>query len=362
MRKGSKNHWSFSWYNSFWKTFFPDCFTTFRYQNVFSCMIFKNILSFACVFKFFLKKFRLYPIVSVQKKNPLKSKWFSLLCPFASSSWFVRSLCVFSLCLLLLVVTLLIENCREKNLVSYCSHSQIFPRKIFLCLVPFSSFEEKHFCEQLLLFLVLSVFFEKKLSEKNLPYFLKKKKLFFITFCFCSSRFSFTSVFLFRFCLIFGFFLSPSSWIHFSFTSRSSVFFQQQFLLPVVFFFLKKKIFKYPFYMHGLPLDVLLLKHFSKSQKNLFVHFLFWCTFSCVFVFACLSFFFLRFSFFCFIIMFFFETCFFFCSRSWMFFSVGPFLLISFFGFSVWFDHRFFSPSYFPFFTKKQCVLNCFLL
>ena len=74
------------------------------------------------------------------------------------------------------------------------------------------------------LFFVLSVscFF----FWKNLPYFFAKKKShpFFITFCFCSSRFVFTSVLRIRFCLIFLFSWSPSSWTHFSFTSLPSVF------------------------------------------------------------------------------------------------------------------------------------------
>ena len=57
------------------------------------------------------------------------------------------------------------------------SPSQIFPRKIFLFLVPFSSIEEKHFCEQLLLFIVFSVFV-------HLPYLLKKIILFSSLFVF----------------------------------------------------------------------------------------------------------------------------------------------------------------------------------
>ena len=136
----------------------------------------------------------------------------------------IRSLFV---CLLvkfaLLVVTLLIENFREKNLVFYCSPSQIFPRKIFLFLFPFSSIEEKHFCEQLHPFIVFSVF-EKKNLKNNFRIFCEKNSHpFFITFCFCSSRFAFTSVFHFRFFLIFGFFLISfflnSFFIYFTFFS-----------------------------------------------------------------------------------------------------------------------------------------------
>ena len=177
------------------------------------------------------------------------------------------------------------------------------------------------------------IFFWWKNSEKNLPYFLKKKNHpLFITFCFCSSRFAFTSVFHFRFCLIFGFSWSPSSWTHLYFTSLSSVFFQQQqFLLPVFFFFQKKKLFKYPFYMDRLPLDVLLLKDFSKSQKTcLFISFFGALFHVYLFLHVCpppFAIFLLLFTSYVFL------NIFLFCSRSWMFFSVGPFLLISFFWF-----------------------------
>ena len=237
---------------------------------------------------------------------------------FLIRSLFVCLLVMFTL----LVVTLLVENFREKNLVSYCSPSQIFPRKIFLFLFPFSSIQSKHFCEQIPLFCFICFFFEKKLSEKIFR-ILWKNHPFFITFCFCSSRFAFTSVFHFRFCLIFGFFL-----ISFFLNSFFLLLHFLQFSLnnnnfSFLLFFFKKKLFKYPFYMHGLPLDVLLLKHFSKKKKTcLFISF-FWCTFSWVFVFACLSFFF-RF----FLLLFYsfvFSNIFLFCSRSWMFFSVGPF-------------------------------------
>ena len=141
---------------------------TFCHLLVFSNFFEKYLCLSLCFFFFHF-------CLCFQKKiSHLKSKWFSLLCPFTSSSWFVRSLCVFSLCLLFLVATLLVENFREKNLVSYCSPSQIFPRKIFLFLVPFSSIEEKLFCEQLLLFIVLSFFGEKNFLKKIFRIFLKK--------------------------------------------------------------------------------------------------------------------------------------------------------------------------------------------
>ena len=128
-------------------------FNHFSLLNCFSCMIFKNILPFCLCFQTLFWNNIFFIPLFLWKKNASKSKRFSLLCLFTSSSWFVRSLCVFSLCLLFLVVTLLIETFREKNLVSYCSPSQIFPRKIFLFLFPFSSIEEKHFCEHIHLLL-----------------------------------------------------------------------------------------------------------------------------------------------------------------------------------------------------------------
>ena len=170
-----------------------------------------------------------------------------------------------------------------------------------------------------------SVFFEKKISS------------FFHHFLFLFITLPFHLCFSFPFLLYLWFSWSPSSWTHFSFTSLS-IFLWTTISPSSCFFFLQKKNFSnIHFYMHGLPLDVLLelthicssvvpsrfyhlcfpfpsfvfsvhnlffktsLWNICKSKKTcLFISFLLG-TFSCVFVFACLSFF--RFSFFCFIFM-----------------------------------------------------------
>ena len=82
-------------------------------------MIFKKHFAICLCFQALFEKYFLYPLVSVQKKKPPTSNWFSLLFLFtsSSSSCFVLSLCVFSLCLLSsLSLRLLKKIFRGKNL------------------------------------------------------------------------------------------------------------------------------------------------------------------------------------------------------------------------------------------------------
>ena len=80
--------------------------------------------------------------------------------------------------------------------------------------------------------------------------------LFFVTFCFCSSRFAFTSFFHFLLCLI-CFFLDLLLFFLNSFFSTSTFFdfFEQQ----VPFFWNQKTLQIITFCMHALPLYVLFL-------------------------------------------------------------------------------------------------------
>ena len=97
-RKKSKNHWFFSQNYSFWKTLFPDL-NHFSLSNCLPCMIFKKHFAICLCFQTLFEKYLLYPFFLLKKKPLLKSNWFSVLFLFpSSSSCFVLSLCVFSLC------------------------------------------------------------------------------------------------------------------------------------------------------------------------------------------------------------------------------------------------------------------------
>ena len=206
---------------------------------------------------------------------------------------------------------------------------------------------------------------KKNFLKKIFRIFWKKKIILFSSlFVFCSSRFAFTSVVHFRFCLIFGFFLISfflnSFFFYFTFFS-----FLRTTISPSCC--IKKKVFKYPFYMHGMPLDVLLLTHFSKSKKKtcLFISFFCWALFMCICFQMFVLFFFSMFpSFVPFSCVF--SNIFLFCSRSWMFFSVGPFLLISFWVFLCLVWSSFFLHFLLSLLHKKSNVFwivsfcNCF--
>ena len=246
----------------------------------------------------------------------------------------------------------------------------------FFLLFPFSSIQSKLFFankETFCLFYLVFIF------RKNLPFFFKKKEslswktfLFFFHQVFLASLFH-HFLFLFitfriRHCFSFPFLLdhlcswSPSSWTHFSCTSLS-VFFEQQFLLQVV----SKKTFQmFPFYMHGLPLNVCFAHTLLQIKKKLVRSFpLLLGSVSYIFVFACFVFLFSIFPFlFCARVLKHFSSLFSFLNvvLCWSLFRC-----ISFIENSVWFDHRFshlflFSPFTFSPFTKKQSFLNCFLL
>ena len=152
----------------------------------------------------------------------------------------------------------------KKNLFYY-SPSHIFQKKkfllfgrIFLFFFLFSSIQEKHICEQTP---VLLVFFALYLSLwKNSSVFLKWisrnfcvfpysnfSQPFFVTSCFCSSRFAFTSFFI-------SFPVWPSIFLISLLLELG--FFEQQ------FHFWKKKTLQFIFfYTHAFPLYVLLLMH-----------------------------------------------------------------------------------------------------
>ena len=119
----------------------------------------------------------------------------------------------------------------------YCSPKSIFANPyLFFCFIRFLFF-----------------FF----SEKSSVFFAKKKyHTFFITFCFCSSRFVFTSVFRIRFCLIFCFLDLLLHELIFLLLH-----FLQFFLWTTItlLFCIKKTFQKFPSYMHALPLHVLLV-------------------------------------------------------------------------------------------------------
>ena len=102
-------------------------------------MILKKTFCHSSVFsKCFLKKCLLYHFVSVKKKKtPLKSNWFSLLFLFTSSSCFVLSLCVFSLCLLSSLLLLLLKKFRERKAWKWFLQFSLF--LIFCCDVLFIS-------------------------------------------------------------------------------------------------------------------------------------------------------------------------------------------------------------------------------
>ena len=164
----------------------------------------------------------------------------------------------------------------------------------FFLLFPFSSIQSKHFCEQIdLVVCFISFLFSEKIFTPQKKT-LMKNILFFssITFCYCSSRFALTIVFRFRFCLIFCFLdlllqlIFPVLHFQFSLTtiSPSSC--------------IKKTFQIFHYTCMGYLLMSFLLTHFSKSKKNLFVHFPFcWALFHIYLFLHVLSFFF-RFSFF----------------------------------------------------------------
>ena len=214
-------------------------------------------------------------------------------------------------------------------------------------------------------YLLFHLFWWKKLSEKVLSYFLgKTHPLFSSLSVFAWSRFAFTSVLDLRFCLIFGFSWSPSFWthlylvLHFQFSVWTTT------IAPSSCFY-QKKLFKYSlFTCMGYLLMSFLLTDFSKSKKNLFVHFPYcWRTCFMIYLFLHVCPLFFRFFLLLFYSHVFLHNFLFLFSFLNVFLCWFLFIDIFFWGFSVWFDHRFFSPSYSPFFTKKkQCVLNCFLL
>ena len=207
---------------------------------------------------------------------------------------------------------------------------------------------------------------------------------FFVTFCFCSSRFAFTS-----------FFISFYVWSLIFFISLllELSFFEQQFPLPFV-----KKLFNFSFIscMRYLCMTICSWICSSVVSFSLFVFYRFYhiCfpfpfVFSlhnlserkvcgtvakqkklvCLipfllvtfFIFICLYMFFSAISFLCFILMCF-WTFFFLSSRSWMSFPLSlPFLCVSFSEDPVWFDHPFsFLFSFSPF-TYSPCSQECLM-
>ena len=213
-------------------------------------------------------------------------------------------------------------------------------------------------------FLLFYLFLWKNFLKKSSVFFGKNQP-FFITFCFCSSRFAFTSVFHFRFCLIFGFSWSPSSWTHLYFTSLSSVWTTTISPSCCFFFFFQKNFSNIHFTCMGCLL-MSFCSNTSPVKKNLFVHFLFWCTFSWVFVFACLS------SFFRFFILLFYSYVFwniflfllsflnvFLC---WSLF-IDLFFLVSLFGLIIVFSRLLTLPSSQKsnvFWIASFCICFCF--
>ena len=254
--------------------------------------------------------------------------------------------------------------------------------RIFLFIFLFSSVQEKHFCEQtpvLLVFiaLYLSLSLKKlfRIFKMNLSFdlfcVLLSYKFFFrpflITSCFCSSRFEFTSCFI-------SFFVWP-------FIFLIAIFFDT--ISPS---FVSQNIQLIPFWMHALPLYVLLLMDlficclfffssfflvsntFNLSERqvdgtvanlkktclsiSLFVFFQIYFVFACLFVFF-RNFFF---SFYSHV----FLNILLLSSRSWMFFPQSlPVMYLIFlktlFGLIIVF--LFFSSSpftYSPFFTRSH--------
>ena len=199
------------------------------------------------------------------------------------------------------------------------------------------------------------------------------KNFFFLSssvFCIlCSSLFVFVHhvshsppFFRFHFCLIICVLDLLLLETHFSCTSLFN-FLEQQFLLPVV----SEKIQIFPFYMHGLPLNVLFCSHTSPHQKkNLFVHFPFCCALFHIYLFlhVCRSFF--DFSFFSFLnvvlcwslfmYLFFLKTLF---GLNIDFLTL--FKKISFYMLSLFFTKKqsFFLKSNVFFFFKKLYLLYC---
>ena len=167
-----------------------------------------------------------------------------------------------------------IKSC-VKNILLHkiCTTKKLTKTKFFSFRknLPFFSIlfhSRKNFCEQTPVLSVLSLCISLSLFKKlfrifkmNLfrffCVFLSYKfffRPFFITSCFCSSRFAFTSFFIsFSFDLFFffiSFFLNSFFFTTFTFFNL----FEQQ----VTFLFVSKTLQLFTFYMHALPLFVLL--------------------------------------------------------------------------------------------------------
>ena len=292
-----------------------------------------------------------------KKKTPLKSKWFSLHCPpllllLDSFALCVSSRYVYSSSLLLFLLKIF----AKRILCLTVLLRRFFQGKIFLFLVPFSSIEKNIFANNYS-YLLFYLFWWKKLSEKDLPYFLWKKfSSFFHHFLFLFITLRIHLCFSFPFLLnlwvfLISFFLN-SFVFYFTFFSLNNNNFS--FLL----FFLKKTFqisILHAWVASWCPFAQTLLQ----LKKNLFVHFLFFGALfhEYLFLHVCLFF---RFFLLLFYSYMFWNIFLFLFSFLNVFLCWSLFIDLFFFCFSVWFDHRFFSPSYSPFFTKKKTM--CFEL
>ena len=130
----------------------------------------ENMLPFSVFLILFLENF-VVSLCFCPPKKPLKNDWFSLLF-LLTSSRFVLSLCVLSLCLpSLLLLFLLTKKCGKKKYNVFYYYHSIFLKKswqkhsfhfgniILFFLFLFPSKQERHFCEQIPFILELSLFY-----------------------------------------------------------------------------------------------------------------------------------------------------------------------------------------------------------
>ena len=255
-----------------------------------------------------------------------------------------------------------------KKMCLNCSPSQIFLQKnltkqfflfgrIFLfSFFLFSSICEKHCCEQIpfKLFIFWSFLWKELfcILKMNFSSLLTFFSSFFVTFCFCSSRFAFSPLH-FPLRLIF-YFLSFCSHI-----CSSAVSF---FLF--VFSRFSHICFPFPSFVcsvHNLSEEKFM--ELLRIWKNVclfpYPFLLGTCfTFICLCMFVFVS----KFHFFWYILICF-WTFVFFCSRSWMFLPLLLPFYVSLFWDTVWFDHRFshlFDFLLLHIFSHKDMFLYCF--
>ena len=279
---------------------------------------------------------------------------------FLIRSLFVSSRYVYSSSLLLFSL----KFSRKKSCVLLFSFADFSKKDVpFSCSILFHW--KKHCCEQLLLFIVFSVFFWKTFW-KNLPYFLWKNSSFFHHFLFLFITLRIHLCFSFPFLLNLWVFLDLLLLellfllLHFLQFSLNN----NNFSFLLLFFFFWKNFLNIHFTCMGCLL-MSFCSNTSPNHKKLVCSFPFFLVH--FFMSICICMFVLLFAIFPSFVLFFCV----FKHFSFLFSFLNVFLcwsllLISFFENSVWFEHRFshllkISPfTYSPFFTKKMCFfLNC---